>query len=627
MALACYNLISQDLGSYPSVFGIQNDLLGDYNGLTTQIAVPSGGTLQCYLVQYNGNCPGATPITPLDIPGLPCGVDPDYCGCPPDYVLAPNGLDCVLNTEISAVASPTIYTAIAATPQSFFGHHTKFYETTQGRPIPATMTSAPLGFQDATSIQYNSVIVSGNTLWGMAGTNTPADGRLNYAGIWTNGGTSGSGAQLPENEWIGFSTCVDVPVDGVYCIGMAADNCMRFSINGVLIVQNLITNSFAFNYWHVFPVQLSAGLNLISIEGLTTGGFASFGAEIYQQTSAILQTYTTQVELDAVTIFTTRDKIGQTFQLGSDSGYSCPTGYALNTCDPIYTCSLVERTPFHDCFVSYILSKCGAVDTFITITDLSTQVGKTVTLEGIEGCWQVGGPVNQETTTTVTILEEFTDCAECLPVCYLLVECNNLLPPIKTQVDLSAQVGKYIKISSCPKNCWQVFLAPDCTGVIIPVNPTFSFDTCEDYNPPVILPTPEVLHSRKVKPGYNTPGCSPEYTEKINCNFADQVYNKMIQVRYGITPCCEDEYDKYLLKKELLDLQAIYDEDGCRSTCFTCKAPCGVETSMRIYYPIYCLPPGDVDAVLTIITGPCDAPTSVVASAIRIFRIRALKII
>lgn len=616
MALACYNLISQDENSYPSIVGVRNDVLGAYNGQTVQISIPAGNALQCYDVVYFGSCPGGTEITDLTVSPVPCNVGV-YCGCPAGYTIAPNGIDCILITETTATAAPVIYTALAGNPNSIFGSRTRFYETTAGRSLPATMTTSPQGFKDAASIQFNYVDVSGNTLWGKAGSNTAADGRLNDSGIWTNGGTSGSGAQLPINEWIGFADCVDVPEDGIYCIGLAADNLMRFSVNGQLIIQNSISHSFAFNYWHVFPVFLSAGINLISMEGQSTGGLAIFGAEIYKQTSDILQTYTTQSELDVVTIFSTKNKIGETFQLGELSGYSCPSGYTLNTCTPSYTCAIVERSPYVPC--SYPLINCEDGTVFYVVTDLSASVGKVVIMKGIDGCWLVGNLTDQFTTTDIDIIDTFDTCKDCVKKCYLLIECNNLLPSIKTDVDLSEQVGLYIKIETCPKNCWLVTEAPDCDGTLISINPTFSFETCLECNPPAVIPTPELLKSRRVRPGYDTPGCPPEYSDKINCNFAQQIYNKILKKRYGITACCDDELDKYLLKKELLDLQAIYDPGECKSTCYTCKPPCGVTAVMTIYYPIECLDPINLTAVLEINEGECLDPTDVVSSSVKVF--------
>ena len=68
----------------------------------------------------------------------------------------------------------------------------------------------------------------------------------------------------------------------------------------------------------------------------------------------------------------------------------------------------------------------------------------------------------------------------------------------------------------------------------------------------------------------------------ITCNFADVMYNIVLEKRYGITTCCPEEIQKWMIKKELIDLQALKDPDykcsecsyNCNSTnqCSTCKS-------------------------------------------------------
>ena len=87
---------------------------------------------------------------------------------------------------------------------------------------------------------------------------------------------------------------------------------------------------------------------------------------------------------------------------------------------------------------------------------------------------------------------------------------------------------------------------PDCDGCLPPP-------------PPVVQPL--LLNTRPVSPGYTTPGCSPEYTEKVNTNFSDQVYAQMLSVRYGLTVCCQEDLQYWEIKKQLLDFKAINDNN------------------------------------------------------------------
>ena len=102
---------------------------------------------------------------------------------------------------------------------------------------------------------------------------------------------------------------------------------------------------------------------------------------------------------------------------------------------------------------------------------------------------------------------------------------------------------------------------------------TISQPNCDACLPQPEPEPPLVLNTRFVKPGYTTPFCPPEYTEKVNCNYGDQLYNRMLSARYGLTVCCDESFDKWLIKKELLDLDSI------RNTEFVCCppiAPCNV---------------------------------------------------
>ena len=79
-------------------------------------------------------------------------------------------------------------------------------------------------------------------------------------------------------------------------------------------------------------------------------------------------------------------------------------------------------------------------------------------------------------------------------------------------------------------------------------------------------------NNRKVKPGYNTPICSADKYDKITCKFAEIAYKKVLELRYGISNCCPEEDEKWLIKKELIELQALTDPNY---TCDPLTDCCG----------------------------------------------------
>jgi hypothetical protein len=101
---------------------------------------------------------------------------------------------------------------------------------------------------------------------------------------------------------------------------------------------------------------------------------------------------------------------------------------------------------------------------------------------------------------------------------------------------------------------------------------SMSFTTCLECNPPPV-PVAPTLNIRRVKPGYNTPGCDPQYTELVSCSFSEAMFDEMARLRYGITVCCDEDIDYWDVKKQLLDLKAILDPNpqllDIPCTCFT----------------------------------------------------------
>ena len=136
--------------------------------------------------------------------------------------------------------------------------------------------------------------------------------------------------------------------------------------------------------------------------------------------------------------------------------------------------------------------------------------------------------------------------------------------------------------SHCPEGTWHPVYN-------IPVNPPVTITTvkCQAYytfygdcNNGVC--PPPVYIKRSVKPGYNTPTCSAEKYEEISCKSSQALYKNVLKLRYGISNCCPEEDEYWLVKKELIDLAALYNPDypcvptgcGCRGEC-NCESSCG----------------------------------------------------
>ena len=281
-----------------------------------------------------------------------------------------------------------------------------------------------------------------------------------------------------------------------------------------------------------------------------------------------------------------------------------------------------------------------------TSTDLSAFVGEIITVEEYQGqCFYVtvyDGLVPVD--TSVTPKDSFATCEDCLLPVYVLEDCLGQEENIYTQTDLSAYVDHVITLTSCPNVCWIVsqidivtstydvyvdadFIdCPEClVQVVTPQCVSFTnssgnqqdisvigidgeFDTidiaensttpkacyiswtlieditatvygnCIDGQCPPLPPKPK----RKVTPGYDTPTCTPEYYEKVECNFSEWMYKDVLEKRYGIANCCPEDLIRWEIKHEMLMLDALVNPDysctpasncGCTQPS-TCNCSC-----------------------------------------------------
>jgi len=257
---------------------------------------------------------------------------------------------------------------------------------------------------------------------------------------------------------------------------------------------------------------------------------------------------------------------------------------------------------------NYVLTNCDDATTIIyTSSDLSAYVNQVVELNpDCPGCWivsQIDGPIPSD--VPVSVSEAFDDCEACKATYYILTDCADIEADVITSTDLSAYVGQIITLEWCPTICWSVAISQtslDCEGVVqtitllsgersericmahwlssYPTDYVEYFGNCTNGECP-----PQIYPKRPVNPGYVTPICSTEKYEKITCNAAEILYKQVLTLRYGISNCCPEEDDKWLIKKQLIDLQALKDPayicevPSCGCPPSTCG--CGCNTTLK----------------------------------------------
>lgn len=219
---------------------------------------------------------------------------------------------------------------------------------------------------DLYNLKLNPNILWGGTNLDVSGsvftnlTNTTVSGRLYNGSIWTNSGST------PDDEWIGLSYTFDLEKTKVYRIGFSADQKVRVKVNGSYLINsdispvhpinsvdgvfnstNIYSNSPDSRFKQVYLVAgitLYEGKNIIEAEGFSSGFSSGFVCEVYNASEEDLMNIRYETELSSVTVFSTRSQIGNIFTLGENSGYSCPTGYALDTSIAApYQCLSIDR--------------------------------------------------------------------------------------------------------------------------------------------------------------------------------------------------------------------------------------------------------------------------------------------
>lgn len=249
------------------------------------------------------------------------------------------------------------------------------------------------------------------------------------------------------------------------------------------------------------------------------------------------------------------DSVGDaTFMLVTQTSSSCPFGTWF-TADgqPIPNTTIVS----YECN-----TVCNCIDLLITSPG---QESVTVTFI-IDGYDTNGNPVyvSQDEAWNIDFAEDIGCWILSLGVDRnKLSLCNDLDCPVGTWSAKTPTRSEYTTT-----NCTVPPIGPDLTTTdCVQIYGLCQFGVC---------PHPEIKNNRTVRPGYNTPGCNPDRYDEITCHFADILYKIVLEKRYGITNCCPDDDEKWLVLKELIDLQALKDPNyicpDCPCTCNSGKS-------------------------------------------------------
>ena len=337
----------------------------------------------------------ACPTASTDITTTTTTVYTGSCLCPEGFTANPDSTECIQVIEVppSVVSSQANLTTFTGDTNRAYGevgyviYNINDYDQA-GNSISGLF--ATIGGQSG---PFNSQGYNQNFL----------AGRLNAAGIWDANkywpGTNDEPKGPAYPGTLGLCTTINVPTSKIYYVGIAGDNAANFKVNGSPIVNQVLLLdpvrglagvSANFKFWHIYPVYLVAGPNVIELQNSNAHNVGAFAAEIYNNTVNQLVTATQESDLNI--LFTTKDyRSGNTNQNSPFcTAFTCPTDYALDRTDPDNpVCKLVTRTA------------CSPtpVPTTTTTTTTTTSTTTTTTTVPTAGCYLATFVVGQADVT------------------------------------------------------------------------------------------------------------------------------------------------------------------------------------------------------------------------------------
>jgi len=486
----------------------------------------------------------------------------DGCGCPPDYDFI-NG-ECIKIETTPAEYSGATVTINDAGGQSAFGKFgLRLYDDLSNYILPLVadgpnFTTWKLYEDNGYGAVVTPLLPSVKSkLWGsdLPGCSTGSvEGKLNRVGISCNvavdkqqarqsfmaaNGLNNQGfaALLPETQLeavsqavVSLDFCVEVQTTKQYLIGIAGDNEVLLYIDGVLQVYLRAQNQYdsqgnpvppnqsssistrPFNYWHVFPVTLTSGQHILTLQGINESSDDAFGAEVYDISLQDFQNQFTNAavgpgdcgnaegDIDPFIIFSTGDFVNvtppaQIPDLSQPGEWSCPDGSVPNVCGGIPSCEVILKADQLSC--CYEIEACLNPGVFIEI-QLDDSVAESLVVGNVysfagdpaieDACFTVVKeiPCNTPTYTDITIVNDYrtSDCTVCIP-CYVLTNCKDettlviqwdpASPPLNS-------VNTVYVFDFDPTACWTAQPSiPPCEGTLYdPTNIVDQYEDCDD---------------------------------------------------------------------------------------------------------------------------------------------------
>jgi hypothetical protein len=448
--------------------------------------------------------------------GGKCAPCEEPCGeCPEGYTQ--EGDQCVKEETVPATYTGGLMTLTAGQNVSSYNNAgIRLYDDISSYTLPIVGSGTSNATFDVKAANGTGVSIPQlanvqSTLWGcssIAACSTGSSGgRLNIAGLWTNG--------YPDDTELCFEFCVEIAATKQYIVGIAGDNSVKFYIDGIptVILNGTSSVTRPFNHWHAFPITLTAGKHTIRLCGINDNGQAAFAAEVYDISLATFQSTllnpavgsgncgNTPTDIAPYVIFSTLNYIGQQIPNPSQPGvWQCPDGSTPDYCTGIPQCTIQEKTALPVC-PCYLLLPCaeGQLPIISSTTELSAYVNDyvAITTDDIDDpfCVYVVDYEGEEVCETAeeVYIENNVACP-CPPQCYYISSAQGIvyvngangieeLTASETFPYVKLCSNTYPLVSNTQQN-YEIISLGDCVNGVCP---TLCFKLTNCQNPNLVI--------------------------------------------------------------------------------------------------------------------------------------------
>jgi len=284
-------------------------------------------------ILYN-DCPQNNRIASLNVCQVPCN-------CPPGFTVVGTSTQSCQKLETTSPAVVSALTPGDGVPNTgAYGVFGTLIYNVGGYNVSGNSINGTYAFNGAksTSPIPGGITNSVSNFWG---------GRMNSCIIWANnnpcwpGTTNGNscnptGLNVPPYPGtLSLCSTINVPSTKTYYIGIAGDNYTTIKIDSNIIIQQVdpTTTSnptYNFEFWHIYPVTLTAGQHTIELSCTNVGLIGGYAAEIYDNTLSQLTNTTSTSSLNILFSTSSFKNGGVNYGQGFCTNYSCPSGYNYN---------------------------------------------------------------------------------------------------------------------------------------------------------------------------------------------------------------------------------------------------------------------------------------------------------